>query len=106
MADDKSDAGKGAAQSGTGKRPYATLNLKATEIKVTPVAGRSQPAASVETETPRPAPARSYAMAADGNGEPPRDTKMQTPPNKPEKAKSGASAAAGRIRAEHRTERA
>jgi hypothetical protein len=93
MADDKSDTGKGAAQSGTGKRPYATLNLKATEIKVTPVAGRSQPAASVETETPRPAPARSYAMAADGN-EPPRDTKMQTPPNKPEKAKSGASAAA------------
>ena len=95
MADDKSDAGKGAAQSGTSKRPYATLNLKATEIKVTPVASRSQPAASVETETPRPAPARSYAMAADGNGEPARDTKMQTPPNKPEKAKSGASAAAG-----------
>lgn len=106
MADDKSGTGKGTAKSGTGKRPYATLDLKATEIKVTPVAGKSPPpaaaaadspksAASVEVETPLPAPARSYAMAANGNGEPQRDTKMQTPSNKPEKAKSQTSAAAG-----------
>ena len=109
MADDKSGTGKGAAQGGTGKRPYATLNLKATEIKVTPLTGKSQTAtaatadasksaASVEVETPRPAPARSYATAATGNGEPQRDTKMQTPPNKPEKATIGSSAAGSAAR--------
>jgi hypothetical protein len=109
MAEDKSGTGKGAAQGGTVKRPYATLNLKATEIKVMPLAGKSQAAtaatadasrsaASVEVEAPRPAPARSYATAATGNGEPQRDTKMQTPPNKPEKATIGSSAAGSAAR--------
>ncbi|SFV38095.1 COG4223 family protein [Hyphomicrobium facile] len=57
MADDKSNAGPGS------KRPYATLDLKATEVEITPVkvgassAGAKASAASV----PLPAAARSYA---------------------------------------------
>jgi hypothetical protein len=59
MANDKPGTGKGAPQSGTGKRPYATLDLKATEIKAGPATSRS-----TGGETPRPAPASSYATAA------------------------------------------
>jgi hypothetical protein len=106
MADDKSTTAKSAGQIGASKRPQATLDLKATEIKVTPVAGKSQfgaastgasasAAASAssadarsEAETPRPAPASSYAMAADASGKPQSETKMQAQASKPEKAKS------------------
>jgi hypothetical protein len=110
MADDKSTTAKIAGQIGASKRPQATLDLKATEIKVTPVAGKSQfgaastgasasaaaSASSVdarsEAETPRPAPASSYAMAADASGKPQSETKMQAQASKPEKAKSAWSA--------------
>jgi hypothetical protein len=106
MADDKSTTAKTAGQIGASKRPQATLDLKATEIKVTPVAGKSQSGAAStgasasaaasassvdarsEAETPRPAPASSYAMAADVSGNPQSETKMQAQASKPEKAKS------------------
>ncbi len=60
MADDKSGAGTGG---GSGKRPYATLDLKATEVNATPGKGSSASARSSAgaDEVPRPASARSYA---------------------------------------------
>lgn len=68
MADDKSRGNddKSAAQ---GRRPFATLDLKATEIKVTPVASMATAATSMASKatTPRPIgpvpvplPARAY----------------------------------------------
>lgn len=78
MSDNKSDSAQG-------KRPYATLDLKATEIKVTPIAARTAstsasasastsastaaPAADVTAsvkaaDVPLPLPARRYATAA------------------------------------------
>ena len=88
MADDTKDrrsagqtadpfaAQTGAAQAGT-KRPYATLDLKATEIKITPVSNTSQSYAAAATrgstvtksdktpsnETPLPLPPSAYATA-------------------------------------------
>lgn len=83
MADDTKDRRTGgptadpfAAQSG-GKRPYATLDLKATEIKITPVsnktpttaasASRGSPVTKTDTttshQTPLPLPPSAYAMA-------------------------------------------
>ena len=58
MADDKSSAGSSA-----GKRPYATLDLKATEIENTPAKGEASPAAAkaLGADVPLPAAARSYA---------------------------------------------
>ncbi|MFT3732841.1 MAG: hypothetical protein QM780_15705 [Hyphomicrobium sp.] len=74
MADEKSGAG---SNGGAGKRPYATIDLKATEIKVTPVKGsQTESSSAAAGDVPRPAAARSYAETA---GE----------------AKSSASAAAG-----------
>lgn len=84
MADDTKDrrssgqASDPAASSTGGKRPYATLDLKATEIKITPVPDNSQSYAytaargytvpksdtASDTKTPGPAPASTYAMAA------------------------------------------
>lgn len=58
MADDKSGAGSNA-----GKRPYATLDLKATEIQTNPPKGSSpgtEPKA-LGADVPLPAAARSYA---------------------------------------------
>lgn len=57
MADDKSSAGPGS------KRPYATLDLKATEVEITPVrVGASSAGAKASaTGVPLPAAARSYA---------------------------------------------
>ena len=107
MADDKSTTAKGSGQMGVDKRPHATLDLKATEIKVTPVAGKSPSSAASaaaaasdtsnrdalsEAETPRPAPASSYAAASTDSGEPKSELKMQAQPNKTEKAKSAWSA--------------
>lgn len=58
MADEKSGAG---SSGGAGKKPYATLDLKATEVKVSP--GKSSAAAqsAAGSEVPRPAAAGSYA---------------------------------------------
>lgn len=62
MADDKSSAGPGA-----GKRPYATLDLKATEIEITQVKGgtSSTGAKALGAGVPFPAAAQSYAEKAD-----------------------------------------
>lgn len=58
MANDKSNPGKD-GKTAQGKRPYATLDLKATEIKTEP-----KPA----EKTPGPAPAAAYATANTGSG--------------------------------------
>jgi len=84
MADDKSPS----AKSGAGKRPYATLDLKATEIAVTPVVSRagaaaasatakSDPASASAAEVPRPAPASSYVGAFAAASEPKSESKME-----------------------------
>ncbi|MFA5957587.1 hypothetical protein [Hyphomicrobium sp.] len=60
MADEKSGAG---SSSGAAKRPYATLDLKATEVNVAAKgsAAASSSSAAVSGDVPRPAAARSYA---------------------------------------------
>lgn len=60
MADEKSGAG---SNGGAGKKPYATLDLKATEVKVTPVkpSATAQSSSAASGEVPRPAAARTYA---------------------------------------------
>jgi hypothetical protein len=59
MADDK----PGVSPSGSTKRPYTTLDLKATELSVEPAKGgaSSAQANASADEVPRPASARSYA---------------------------------------------
>ncbi|HET6388987.1 hypothetical protein [Hyphomicrobium sp.] len=59
MADDKSGAGSNA-----GKRPYATLELKATEIQTSPPKGSASGTGpkSLGADVPLPAAARSYAV--------------------------------------------
>jgi len=57
MSDDKTNRGKNDPSSAGGKRPYATLDLKATELRVTPIADKAVAPESV----PRPAPASAYA---------------------------------------------
>src|SRR4051794_15771826 len=67
MADNKSASGSGSGAA-SGMRPHAVLDLKATEIKVTPISGKStarDPTPPGETEVPRPAPARSYGSASE-----------------------------------------
>ncbi|MEQ1653666.1 MAG: hypothetical protein ABL897_14355, partial [Hyphomicrobium sp.] len=83
MADDTKDrrssgqASDPVASATAGKRPYATLDLKATEIKITAVPDNSQSYAysaargytvpksdsASDSKTPGPAPASTYAMA-------------------------------------------
>ncbi|MET0407867.1 MAG: hypothetical protein ABW006_05825 [Hyphomicrobium sp.] len=77
MADDKPGAG---ANAGAGKRPYATLDLKATEVNVTPVKGSSSSARSsaAADDVPRPAAAGSYAAGPD-------ETRSQSGASKSEK---------------------
>src|SRR4051794_34338021 len=85
MADDKSASGSGSGAA-SGRRPHAVLDLKATEIKVTPISGKStarDPKPSGETEVPRPAPARSYGSASETS-----DPKMQSESVKSQKAEN------------------
>lgn len=80
MADDKKNSPKDSAVNDPKiKRPYATLDLKATEIKVTPIAEKSSQSIAAEAarlaasamagkpqnkeEVPLPAPASTYAEA-------------------------------------------
>jgi hypothetical protein len=76
MTDTKKDGSddKGRAADPSGKKPYATLDLKATEIKVTSIAGNETASAAASSSaqsssaakpeaTPRPASAASYATA-------------------------------------------
>lgn len=63
-------------QSPSSKRPYATLDLKATEIKVTPIGGSALGQNSLKMEqdmpfagpVPRPLPACAYALPATTGG--------------------------------------
>ncbi|MFN0219350.1 MAG: hypothetical protein ACKVP4_11105, partial [Hyphomicrobium sp.] len=66
----KSSSEPPAPDQGGGKRPHATLDLKATEIKETPISQSASAAASAtasvaskgaDTKTPGPAPAASYS---------------------------------------------
>jgi hypothetical protein len=76
MADNKSTT-TGSGQSG-GKRPYATLDLKATEVRTTPE-DAAKSATRRASDVPRPAPARSYAAGAESQSadEWPGDTKAK-----------------------------
>ncbi len=99
MADDKSNAGPGAGadtNAGSAKRPYATLDLKATEVNVPPVKAGSSAAGSSATgaEVPRPAAARSYAGGTEDASEPKSEARMQSESSKSEKPKAGSSASA------------
>ena len=85
MADNKNDpsndgnrATEASAKDQIAKRPYATLDLKATEIKVTSLAGKAATSAAsdgrggpsssaISGTTPKPAPASSYTMGDMGN---------------------------------------
>lgn len=103
MAEDKSNRGSGEPPGGQGKHPYAMLDLKATEIKVTAIpervqsAARSAAAAAAQaasqfgpSEVPRPAPAGSYAQTQEIPATAPvtaktnSGVKMQDAANKPD----------------------
>jgi hypothetical protein len=93
MADEKTGSG---TDGGAGKRPYATLNLKATEVNVTPVKASSAAASSssANADVPRPASAGSYAGAPnDGTGYSPSAKKSE---KGAASAASGSSAGAGK----------
>ncbi len=90
MADDKSGAGSSGA---SGKRPYATLDLKATEINVTPLKGSSARASAQADEVPRPASARSYAAG-------PSNTREEPHAGKSGEASNAASASASAARSD------
>jgi hypothetical protein len=101
MADDKSSASKGAPPGKPGKRPYATLDLKATEIKVTPIAQKADAAAAsgapnsakpAAIDVPLPAPASSYATTPDVRDQFKSEARMQAEPSKSEKVKAASSA--------------
>lgn len=69
MADDTNDRRKGGPAAGApsaAKRPFATLDLKATEIKITPVQGISKsPAAKAAQGTPMPQPNTPQSLASE-----------------------------------------
>ncbi len=106
MADDTSSTAKGGASGSPGKRPHATLDLKATEIKVTPIVAKAQTAASSatssaaatasafataplnESNVPLPAPASAYAEAATEPTEPKSEARMQAEPVKNENVRN------------------
>ena len=100
MADDKSSKGAGGRPAGPAKRPHATLDLKATEIKITPVAKGTEPKTSTgasgatpspEQHVPFPAAAWTYAAPASARTQSTSETRMQTEPQKPDQAKSSSS---------------
>lgn len=67
MNDKPKSTAQSASEASASKRPHAALDLKATEIKVTPVAAAASSSASAKVEaikTPLPAPASSYAETA------------------------------------------
>lgn len=69
MADDTNDRRKGGPAAGApsaAKRPFATLDLKATEIKITPVQGISKsPAAKAAQGTPMPQTSMPQSLASE-----------------------------------------
>ncbi|MBS0249431.1 MAG: hypothetical protein JSR78_00005 [Proteobacteria bacterium] len=88
MADEKSGAG---SSGGAGKKPYATLDLKATEVKVSPVKSSAAAQSAAGNEVPRPAAAGSYAEEAKKSDAKPTSGANQS--GKPRYDKSSASAA-------------
>ena len=73
-----------------GKRPHAVLDLKATEIKVTPISGKSTARDATppgETDVPRPAPARAYGSSNEMR-DPKSEPKMQSETAKPQKTEN------------------
>ncbi|AGK59933.1 hypothetical protein HYPDE_41323 [Hyphomicrobium denitrificans 1NES1] len=101
MADDKSSKGTGSTPGGPAKRPYATLDLKATEIKITPVAKGTESATSKgasrttplsEQQVPLPAAASTYAASASTRTQSNSEARMQAEPQKSEQARSSSSA--------------
>jgi len=101
MADDKSSTGKGSTPGGPAKRPYATLDLKATEIKITPVGkageGASPRTAASEAQTkfnvPLPAAASTYATKSGTCDHPNSGASMHAESTKAENSKASASGA-------------
>ncbi|MFA7306408.1 MAG: hypothetical protein WC026_07020 [Hyphomicrobium sp.] len=100
MADDKSNKGSGSAPGAPAKRPYATLDLKATEIKITPVAKGADPGASKgasrasslpEQQVPFPAAASTYATPESARPQSNSEARMQAEPQKSDQAKSASS---------------
>ncbi|MES1179659.1 MAG: hypothetical protein ABUL43_00525, partial [Hyphomicrobium sp.] len=87
MADEKSGAGS----SGGGKRPYATLDLKATEINVAPAKGSASASSAASSEVPGPAAARTYADASGEAGKAKSEARAQSGFAKSENASASAS---------------
>jgi hypothetical protein len=101
MTDGKSGQGKGSTPGSPPKRPYATLDLKATEIKITPVAkgsesappkGASPIAPPSEQQVPLPAAASTYAAQSSTRAQSNSEARMQAEPQKSEQAKSSSTA--------------
>lgn len=95
MTDGKSDPSKSNPPGGPTKRPYATLDLKATEIKITPVAKAAETGTSrgraPDSDVPLPASASSYAAKSEAREQPNAGARMQSESEKSEKAKTSAS---------------
>ncbi len=93
MADEKSGSGLGSGSgAGGAKRPYATIDLKATEVKAAPVTGSAaaSSASAASSEVPGPAAARTYA----GEAEQPKKG-SQAQPGWAKSEKPSSSAASG-----------
>jgi hypothetical protein len=102
MTDGKSNTGKGNPPGGPPKRPYATLDLKATEIKITPVAKTAGSTASrdsasgavpPESGVPFPAAASAYATKSGTRDQPNSGARMKSEPDKSEMPRASASSA-------------
>jgi hypothetical protein len=97
MADDKSSSGKGASSGGPGKRPYATLDLKATEIKDAPAGAKDGANAKTRAQivldaaVPLPLPAVAYAARPAPREKSKSEARMQAASIKPDKTKSSMS---------------
>jgi hypothetical protein len=97
MTDGKSSKGTGSTPGGPAKRPHATLDLKATEIKITPVGKGTESAAPKgastatplrEQQVPLPAAASTYATQSSTRAQSNAEARMKAEPEKSEQAKS------------------
>jgi hypothetical protein len=99
MTDGKSSTGKGSTPGGPAKRSYATLDLKATEIKITPVgkAGQGSAPGSAPSEAqmkfnvPLPAAASTYATQSGTRDPSNSGASMHAESNKTENSRASAS---------------
>jgi hypothetical protein len=97
MTNGKSSKGTGSTPGGPAKRPHATLDLKATEIKITPVGKGTESAAPKgastatplrEQQVPLPAAASTYATQSSTRAQSNAEARMKAEPEKSEQAKS------------------